>query len=41
MKKQQFEDEKRFVEKMRLQNEPFQSELARRVKAKAKKMGLR
>ena len=38
---QQIEDEKRFVDKMRRQNEPFQSELARRVKAKAKRMGLR
>ena len=38
---QQIEDEKRFVDEMRRRNEPFQSEFARRVKAKAKEMGLR
>ena len=38
---QQIEDEKRFVDEMRRQNEPFQSEFSQRVKAKAQKMGLR
>ena len=37
---QQIEDEKRFVDEMRRRNEPFQSEFERRVKAKAKDMGL-
>ena len=37
---QQIEDEKRFVDEMRRQNEPFQSEFSQRVKVKAQEMGL-
>ncbi len=37
---QQIEDQAKFVEEMRRQNEPFQSEFSQRVKAKAQKMGL-
>ena len=37
---QQIEDEKKFVEEMRRQNEPHQREMERRIKARAKEMGL-
>ena len=37
---QQIEDEKRFVDEMRRQNEPYQREMERKIKEKAKEIGL-